>query len=86
MSEAPLGLIATSDVLRKTLKRRPVLWVGAGVSVAAGLPSTRDLVAAMVADADHPIDADLPFEKVADAYVRSVASYPKSIHQSYPID
>ncbi|MEE8525438.1 MAG: SIR2 family protein, partial [Thermoanaerobaculia bacterium] len=72
MSEAPHRLDATPDVLRKTLGRRPVLWVGAGVSVAAGLPSTRDLVAAMIADADDPIDASLPFEKVADAYVDSL--------------
>ncbi len=72
MSEAPRSLEATPDVLHKTLGRKPVLWVGAGVSIAAGLPSTRDLVAAMIKDADDPIDDSLSFEKVADAYVDSM--------------
>jgi hypothetical protein len=66
------SLEATPDALRKILGRKPVLWVGAGVSVAAGLPSTRDLVQAMIAGADDPIDEALPFEKVADAYVASM--------------
>jgi len=49
-----------------------VLWVGAGLSVAAGLPGTGRLVQAMVATADHPITPDLPFEKAADAFVASM--------------
>jgi NAD-dependent SIR2 family protein deacetylase len=71
MSEGTRSLDATPDALRKTLGRKPVLWVGA-VSVAAGLPSTRDLVQAMIAGADDPIDEAQPFEKVADAYVESM--------------
>jgi SIR2-like domain len=72
MSGGPRSLDATPDALRKILGRKPVLWVGAGVSVAAGLPSTRDPVQAMIAGADDPIDASLPFEQVADAYVESM--------------
>ena len=37
----PPVLQASPEVLRKHLERRPILWVGAGLSVAAGLPSTR---------------------------------------------
>lgn len=62
---------ATPDVLARTLARRPVLWVGAGASIAAGHPSTGALVDALVAAAADPIDPALPFEQVADAFVAS---------------
>ena len=65
---------ATPEALAKTLKRRPVLWVGAGASIAAGHPSTRVLVDALVADAERPLDPALPFEQVADAYVASMGA------------
>lgn len=64
---------ATPEALAKTLGRRPVLWVGAGASVAAGHPSTGELVAALVDAADHHIDPALPFEQVADRFVKSMS-------------
>ncbi len=68
---APNPIAATPDALRKTLGRRPVLWVGAGTSIAAGHPSTWALVEAMIAEADDPIDPALTFEQAADAFVAS---------------
>ena len=65
-------LEASPETLRKHLKRRPILWVGAGLSVAAGLPSTNDLLEKMVEDADHPLDLSQSFEKVADQFVESL--------------
>ncbi len=67
----PAPITATPEALAKALDRRPVLWVGAGVSAAAGHPGTGALVAAMVAAADDPIDPGLSFEQVADAFVAS---------------
>lgn len=69
MSDESLPIPATPEALRKTLGRRPALWVGAGASIAAGLPSTGKLVDAMVAEADGAIDPGLSFEQVADAFV-----------------
>ncbi|WP_164012637.1 tetratricopeptide repeat protein [Pyxidicoccus trucidator] len=59
------------DTLAKLLERKPVLWVGAGLSVAAGYPSTWKLVEAMkkVALDSDSIDTSLPFFKVADAFL-----------------
>jgi NAD-dependent SIR2 family protein deacetylase len=51
---------------------RPVIWVGAGASMAAGYPSTNALVAAMVDEADDPIHGSKSFFEVADAYVKSM--------------
>src|SRR5688572_19512994 len=65
-------LQATPDSLSKVLTDRPVLWVGAGASVAAGYPSTGRLIQAMVAAADDPVDPDLPFFEVTDRFVDSV--------------
>jgi hypothetical protein len=48
-----------------------VLWVGAGASAAAGYPGTSQLVRAMLEAAEDPIDADLSFFEVADAFVAS---------------
>lgn len=70
MSESGL-LVASVSLLQKMLRRRPILWVGAGASMAAGHPSTTTLVAAMIAEADQPIDPTLSFEQVADAFVVS---------------
>lgn len=62
---------ASPEVLRKQLKRKPLLWVGAGLSVAAGLPGTDRLIQKMVEEANRPLDASLSFEKVADAFIAS---------------
>jgi len=71
MPDDPRPIPATPESLKKTLSRRPVLWVGAGTSIAAGHPTTGALVEALIADADDPIDPNLPFEQVADAFVAS---------------
>ena len=44
MPDATRQIPATGDALEKTLRLRPILWVGAGASVAAGHPSTGALV------------------------------------------
>ena len=81
-SESPSGIAAnpaglkasipaTPERLRKELDGRPLLWVGAGASVAAGYPGTQAILAALAAEADDPIDVSAPFPKVVDAFVAS---------------
>jgi len=62
----------TPEALSKVLGLKPVLWVGAGLSFAAGYPSTWKLVQAMAEAAIDPIDTSLPFFSVADAFVESL--------------
>jgi tetratricopeptide (TPR) repeat protein len=62
---------ATRGALEKELDGRPLLWVGAGASVAAGYPGTRMILAALSARADDPIDVSAPFPQVVDAFVDS---------------
>ncbi len=64
---------ATAAVLRKELEGRPLLWVGAGASVAAGYPSTQAILAALARRTDEPIGAGgaAPFPRVVDAFVTS---------------
>ncbi|HYG62436.1 MAG TPA: SIR2 family protein, partial [Thermoanaerobaculia bacterium] len=58
--------------LAKFLKKyRPVLWVGAGASVAANYPGTNDLIREMVDESEVTIDPLLPFFEVADRFVGS---------------
>lgn len=69
---APQPLPADRGTLAKILERKPVLWVGAGLSIAAGYPSTWKLVEAMAQAADDPIDTSRPYFAVADAFIASV--------------
>jgi tetratricopeptide (TPR) repeat protein len=62
---------ATPDSLARILAERPILWVGAGASIAAGYPSTGHLVEAMIQAADDPIDPNLSFFQIADEFIRS---------------
>jgi hypothetical protein len=48
---------------------RPVLWVGAGLSVAAGCPSTGRLLEALRADTGGKLDIAGEFTEVVDAFV-----------------
>ncbi|HVT19397.1 MAG TPA: hypothetical protein VHQ90_24870 [Thermoanaerobaculia bacterium] len=57
--------------MQKELAGRPVLWVGAGASVAAGYPGTRKILDALAAQADDPIDVNAPFPRVVDDFVAS---------------
>lgn len=68
----PQPLPATPEILGKVLERRPVLWVGGGLSIAAGYPSERALVEAMARASEDPLDTSLPFFKAADAFVASM--------------
>ena len=68
---AERDLAATPERLNKILEQKPLLWVGAGASMAAGYPSTGQLVDAMVEAAMDDLDASLSFEQVADAFVAS---------------
>ena len=75
MAANPAGLKApipaTVKVLRKELDSRPLLWVGAGASVAAGYPGTKAILKALAERADDPIDENAPFPKVVDDFVDS---------------
>lgn len=48
------------------------LWIGSGLSVAAGYPSAAQLLEEMAREADDPLDTSRPFFAVADAFVESV--------------
>jgi tetratricopeptide (TPR) repeat protein len=69
--KAPIA--ATAAALDKELKSRPLLWVGAGASIAAGYPGTSAILAALAAQADDPIGAGrtASFPQVVDAFVES---------------
>jgi NAD-dependent SIR2 family protein deacetylase len=62
---------ATAKVLRKELDSRPLLWVGAGTSVAAGYPGTKAILKALAERADDSIDENAPFPQVVDDFVTS---------------
>lgn len=62
-------LDASSETFDRLLSERPVLWVGAGTSIAASYPSTRDLIDAMRERSLGAIPADLTFTEVADRFV-----------------
>src|SRR3954469_24936495 len=57
---------ATSDALVRQLEDRPGVCVGAGMSKAAGSPSTEELIDEMRRRADDPIPEGLSFTEVAD--------------------
>jgi tetratricopeptide (TPR) repeat protein len=63
---------ANDGSIARILGKRPVLWVGAGLSIAAGYPSTSALIDALVAAADDSIDRGRSFYEVVDAVVASV--------------
>ena len=70
---APKPLPADDDEMDRRLAARPILWVGAGLSMAAGYPSTDTLVEAIRAKASP---ADIPpqlteFSAVVDAFVEA---------------
>ena len=62
----------TSGAPRTAHCRAATLWVGAGASIAAGHPGTGQLTQKLIDEADDPIDAQLSFEQVADAFVHSM--------------
>jgi NAD-dependent SIR2 family protein deacetylase len=61
---------ASSDALRRQLRDHSIIWVGAGASIAAGYPSTAQLVGALRQAADDPLTGE-DFPKVTDEFVRS---------------
>jgi tetratricopeptide (TPR) repeat protein len=70
--EASAPIEADDGSIARILGKRPVLWVGAGLSIAAGYPTTSALIDALVAAADDPIDRTRSFYEVVDAVVTSV--------------
>src|SRR5678816_4457955 len=65
--------VEANDIsIARILGKRPVLWVGAGLSMAAGYPTTDALIDALVAAADDPIDRTRSLYEVVDAVVASV--------------
>lgn len=60
-----------SRELESVTQQKPILWVGAGLSVAAGYPSTGALVTALRATADRDLP-DGEFTAVVDAFVDAV--------------
>lgn len=63
---------ATVKALERVLKDRPVLWVGAGLSIGAGYPSTADLARLLCEQADDELDPNQDFAALVDAFVESV--------------
>lgn len=59
--------------LESIVQQKPVLWVGAGLSVAAGYPSTGTILSALrvVADQDLPIG---DFTTVVDAFIDAIGA------------
>lgn len=62
---------ATTQTLVAVLKDRPVLWVGAGASVAAGYPSGQAIIERLRDYSEDPIPPDLELAEVADRFVAS---------------
>jgi tetratricopeptide (TPR) repeat protein len=62
---------ATAPAVRKELASRPLLWVGAGASVAAGYPGTSAILGALAGRADDPIGSGASFPRIVDAFVAS---------------
>ena len=58
-----------SRQLESIVGTKPVLWVGAGLSVAAGYPSTGTILSALRAAADRDLPDDGEFNVVVDAFV-----------------
>jgi hypothetical protein len=67
----PKPIEDTASGLARILAERPILWVRAGASIAAGYPSTGHLVEAMIQATDDPIDPNLSFYQIADELIRS---------------
>lgn len=61
---------ATADALRRQLDNHSIIWVGAGASIAAGYPSTDQIVGLMKRGSDDLIQSD-DFTEVADKLVAS---------------
>jgi len=60
----------TAEALGRFLEsRKPVLWVGAGLSIGAGYPSTAKLVEALRQASEDTLPDGLPFFQLVDAYV-----------------
>ena len=57
--------------LQKLLASRPILWIGAGVSIQAGYPTQAELIEQMRADSDDPIAAHLTLPQVIDEFIAS---------------
>ncbi|RKH09522.1 hypothetical protein D7X74_29440 [Corallococcus sp. CA047B] len=70
MTKSGQPIPATVQFLRNALDEHSILWVGAGVSVAAGYPSTGALIARMRERADDPLP-DGDFTEIADAFIAS---------------
>jgi len=63
-----------SRELESIVQKKPVLWVGAGLSVAAGCPSTGTIVSALRAAADRDLPDDGEFTTIVDAFVEAVGA------------
>jgi hypothetical protein len=70
--DAGAPIEANDGSIARILGKRPVLWVGAELSIAAGYPTTGALIDALGAAADDPIGRKLSFYEVVDAAVASV--------------
>lgn len=62
---------ATVENLEKLLDKRPIVWVGAGASIAAGYPSTWTLMQALEREAADDIDLDGDYTRIVDAFIAS---------------
>ena len=64
-------IAANREALLRLLDHRPILWVGDGLSIRAGHPSTDELIRSLCASADDQLDATREFTELVDALVAS---------------
>ena len=62
---------ASRAALQRVLDARPVLWIGAGLSISAGYPSIAQLARLLCENADDELDPSQEFTALADAFVAS---------------
>lgn len=55
---------------------KPILWVGAGLSIAAGLPSTHKILSRLAEASPDDLDPSADFFEVVDQFVASVGKVP----------
>jgi hypothetical protein len=69
----PTAVPADRSQFQLVLRRKPVLWVGAGLSIAAGYPSTGTLIAEMNKEANGALDITRDFFEIADQFVNDLS-------------
>jgi hypothetical protein len=69
----PMPRDADRSQLERVLARKPVVWIGAGLSMGAGYPSTGNIVAEMNKEAGGTLDTTKDFFAIADDFVNDLS-------------